>query len=104
MTVTNYELMYKEIVEALGYDNIDISNENTDEEHDKRVKVAQILRRVAVTMQTSIPEQSGAMFICGFGGEYDDMGLPERIHVCPTYGLAGTAIYTKTTEYSEPGW
>ena len=50
----------------------------------------------------STPEKSGAFFVCGEGGEKDDMGLPEMIMVCPAYGLDGFAIYKKTTDYSAP--
>ena len=52
----------------------------------------------------SSPEKSGAYFICGEGGEKDEMGLPEFISVCPTYGLDGFCYYKKHTEYSAPGW
>jgi len=43
-------------------------------------------------------------FICGQAGEKDKMGLPEKILVCPSYGADGFAVYTKTTEYSAPGY
>ena len=33
-----------------------------------------------------------AFFICGEAGEKDDVGLPEHILVCPTYGADGVAI------------
>jgi hypothetical protein len=46
----------------------------------------------------------GVYFICGEGGEKDAMGLPEKILVCPAYGLDGMAIYTKTSDYSAPGY
>lgn len=52
----------------------------------------------------SSPEKSGAYFICGEGGEKDELGLPEFISVCPTYGLDGFAYYKKHTKYSAPGW
>ena len=52
----------------------------------------------------SSPEKSGAYFICGEGGEKDEMGLPEFISVCPTYGLDGFAYYKKHTKYTAPGW
>lgn len=47
---------------------------------------------------------AGVYFICGEGGEKDAMGLPEKIMVCPAYGLDGMAIYTKTSDYSAPGY
>lgn len=46
----------------------------------------------------------GVYFICGEGGEKDPMGLPLKISVCPAYGLDGFAIYTKTSDYSAPGY
>jgi hypothetical protein len=52
----------------------------------------------------SIPEESGLYFICGEGGDRDQMGLPEMILVCPSYGLDGVAAYKKATEYSAPEW
>jgi hypothetical protein len=47
---------------------------------------------------------SGVYFICGESGERDSAGLPEKILVCPAYGLDGFAIYTKTSDYSAPGY
>jgi hypothetical protein len=46
----------------------------------------------------------GVYFICGEGGEKDSVGLPEKILVCPAYGSDGFAIYTKTSDYSAPGY
>ena len=46
----------------------------------------------------------GVYFICGEGGEKDSMDLPKTILVCPAYGLDGFAIYTKTSDYSAPGY
>jgi hypothetical protein len=47
---------------------------------------------------------AGVYFICGEGGEKDRMGLPTKLLVCPAYGLDGFAIYTKTSDYSAPGY
>ena len=52
----------------------------------------------------SAAEKTGAFFICGKGGDTDSMGLPEHIFICPTYGLDGMAMYTKSKEYSAPEW
>ncbi len=46
----------------------------------------------------------GVYFICGEGGEKDSVGLPKKILVCPTYGSDGFAVYTKTSDYSAPGY
>ena len=50
----------------------------------------------------SAEKLEGVFFICGEGGEKDNMGLPEKILVRPAYGLDGFAIYTKTSNYSAP--
>lgn len=43
-------------------------------------------------------------FICGQSGSKDKFGLPDKLLVCPAYGLDGFAVYTKTMEYSAPGY
>jgi hypothetical protein len=50
------------------------------------------------------PDNSGYFFICGEAGKKDSMGLPEKILVCPAYGLDGFATYKKDKDYSGPGW
>ncbi len=61
------------------------------------------LRRVhKMVRHWSADKLEGVYFICGEGGEKDAMGLPEKILVCPAYGLDGFAIYTKTSDYSAP--
>lgn len=47
-------------------------------------------------------ERTGVFFICGDGGDLDEMGLPLKLFVCPSYGLDGFAIYTRTTDYTAP--
>ena len=62
-----------------------------------------LLRRVhKMVRHLSAEKLPGVFFICGEAGEKDDMGLPEKILVCPAYGLDGFAIYTKTSNYSAP--
>jgi len=41
-------------------------------------------------------------FICGEGGEKDKNGLPDRIHVCPAYGLDWFQIYERTDKTHGP--
>lgn len=61
------------------------------------------LRRVhKMVRHLSAEKLEGVFFICGETGAKDDMGLPEKIMVCPAYGLDGFAIYTKTSGYSAP--
>ena len=52
----------------------------------------------------AFPEKSGHFFICGEAGEKDSMGLPEKIMVCPAYGLDGFAVYKKDRDYDAPEW
>jgi hypothetical protein len=61
------------------------------------------LRRVhTMVRHLSAEKLDGVFFICGEAGDKDDMGLPEKIMVCPAYGLDGFAMYTKTSGYSAP--
>ena len=62
---------------------------------EKEYKQFQTLKKVF--MVHAIPEKSGGYFICGEGGSKDDMGLPEFIFVCPTYGadFRNTARYVR---------
>ena len=55
-------------------------------------------------LRKAFPEKSGHFFICGEAGEKDSMGLPEKIMVCPAYGLDGFASYKKDRDYDAPGW
>lgn len=41
-------------------------------------------------------------FICGEGGEKDKNNLPERIHICPAYGVDWFQIYEKTDKTFGP--
>ena len=71
------------------------------EELQKKLKV---LEKIKVFIRTSQPEKSGYYFICGEGGSKDDNGLPERIHVCPAYGVDWMQIYERTNTNFGPEW
>lgn len=43
-------------------------------------------------------------FICGEGGEKDKNNLPNRIHVCPAYGVDWFQVYEKTDTTFGPEW
>jgi hypothetical protein len=50
-----------------------------------------------------VKEREGGPFICGESKELDG-GLPKLIWVCPQYGADGSAPYTKSGDYTAPGW
>lgn len=89
------------LLEAIGY-NLDLIEDSGGQE--KIIEGAAVLNRVRHAMLTSSPEKTGALFICGQGRQLDSDGLPVRLHVCPSYGLAGSATYEKILPYSEPGY
>lgn len=60
--------------------------------------------RLSTVLATANPEISGAMFICGVGGETCQDGMKEYVMICPAPGAAGHAIYKKETDYSAPGY
>ena len=55
----------------------------------------QLFKKLASVWYHSEPEITGAFFICGRGGEDDELGLPDTILVCPQMGSNITAIYEK---------
>ncbi len=65
-------------------------------------ELAQLRRVHKMVRHLSAEKLEGVYFICGEAGIKDAMGLPEKIMVCPAYGLDGFAIYTKTSNYSAP--
>ena len=69
---------------------------------EKEYEQFQVLKKVF--LHASAEKLEGVYFICGEGGEKDDMGLPEFISVCPAFGLDGMAMYKKHSEYSAPGY
>lgn len=70
---------------------------------DKEYQQYRILRKIYLHSKLA-EEFPDLYFICGEAGEKDSMGLPDHIMVCPSCGLDGMAMYTKTTEYSAPGY
>jgi hypothetical protein len=63
-----------------------------------------LLEKVEVYLRTSYPENSGHYFICGEGGSKDDNDLPERLHICPSYGCDWMQIYERTDRATGPEW
>lgn len=43
-------------------------------------------------------------FICGESGNKDQNSLPERIHICPAYGVDWFQIYERTDKSFGPEW
>lgn len=67
-------------------------------------KLALLEKTETILRHSSAEKLHGVYFICGEGGDKDDMGLPDFISVCPAYGLDGMAMYKKHTDYSAPGY
>lgn len=88
---------YRDLVKAIGLDP-DVHS------YDDVMRMAATLNKIKTGLQHDHPERTGRYFVCGETGERDDVGLPEYIFVCPTYGLAGFATYRKDRDYSEPGY
>jgi len=60
--------------------------------------------KLKAIIRSLLPSKYDVYFICGENGSKDSMGLPERLFICPSYGLEGMAVYTKTSDYSAPGY
>ena len=90
-------------------ENFSTRRERCGEESYKWAKTAWDLQQEKIERLESIlrkifPDKSGDIFICGEAGEKDSMGLPERVFICPTYGLDGFAVYRKERDYDSPGY
>lgn len=57
-----------------------------------------------VVRHSLMAEKSGYFFICGFIGPTDENGLPDKILICPTYGVDWSQVYTKTEKTTGPEW
>ena len=62
------------------------------------------LRRVFnIVKHELIAEKMGNIFfICGEGGKKDKNNLPDKIYVCPAYGVDWFQVYKKTNVTSGP--
>ena len=58
----------------------------------------QMLRKCfKLVKHTGLAEAMGDIyFICGESGEKDKNGLPDRIFICPSYGVDWFQVYEKT--------
>ena len=57
-----------------------------------------------IVIHASAEKREDIYFICGQMGPMDEMRLPAKILVCPAFGLDGFAVYSKTQDYSAPGY
>ena len=75
-----------------------------DQQEEKIKQLQEKIEQHKIILGHLLPNISGKPFICGVVGDNDEYGLPKMFLVCPTVGLDGFAVYTKTAEYRAPGW
>lgn len=71
---------------------------------EKLLAKLKVLEKTELYLKTMYPEKSGHYFICGEGGVKDENGLPDRIHICPTYGADWMMTYKRTDKTNGPEW
>jgi hypothetical protein len=49
-----------------------------------------------------VEKLGGIYFICGEGGKKDKNNLPDKIHICPAYGVDWFQIYERTDKTFGP--
>ena len=76
----------------------------TEDYYEEVLLLRKKVEKYETILRKAFPEKSGHFFICGESGEQDSMGLPNRLFVCPAYGLDGFAVYKKDRDYDAPGW
>jgi len=89
-----------DIVEGVWYQ----TGEDMMDYYEEVLLLRKKVEKYETILKHAVSEKTGVFFICGEAGEKDDMGLPEKIMVCPAYGLEGFAMYEKHTDYSAPEW
>ena len=62
------------------------------------------LYRSAIKHTVMVEKLGDIYFICGEGGEKDQNNLPDRIHICPAYGVDWFQVYEKTDKTFGPEW
>lgn len=66
-------------------------------------ELAELRKLKSLIKHEILAEKLGDIFfICGEGGDKDKNGLPDRIHVCPAYGVDWFQIYEKTNKTFGP--
>ena len=76
----------------------------TEDYYEEVLLLRKKVEKYETIFKHAMAEETDVFFICGEAGDKDSMGLPEKIMVCPTYGLDGFASYKKDRDYSAPGW
>ncbi len=60
-------------------------------------ELAMLRKCFKLVKHTGLAEKMGDIyFICGEGGQKDQNGLPDRIYICPAYGVDWFQVYEKT--------
>ena len=84
-------------VEPSDYDRIILAEEIARLE--KLVEIAGVIFRHNLT-----PDKGYNYFICGEGGTKDDNNLPEKLYVCPAYGVDWFQVYERTDVTAGTEW
>jgi hypothetical protein len=86
-----------ELIAALECQDIVLRQEVFDFSDDERKVIAASLRVLKHAL-------GHGPFITGTVGDKDEMGLNKAYWICPNLGLEGSALYTKSGDYSAPEW
>lgn len=66
-------------------------------------ELAMLRKSYSLVKHTALAEKMGDIyFICGESGEKDQNNLPDRIYVCPAYGVDWFQIYERTDKTHGP--
>lgn len=60
--------------------------------------------QAAILRHLSPERNPDVFFICGVSGQRDENGMPERIEVCPAYGLDWAVVYVRSERTVGPEW
>lgn len=77
--------------------------EELQKELEETKKLLELYQRVVrhTLMSDKFP---GIPFICGFMGHTDENGLPDKLLICPSFGLDWSQVYVKSEKTTGPEW
>jgi hypothetical protein len=74
-------------------------------EHFKQLEQAlPAYERIRNAIRHANPERTGAYFICGGSSVDDELGVPERVEICPAFGSDVVYTYKRTERIRVPQW
>jgi hypothetical protein len=71
---------------------------------ERQHRALQVYERIRNSIKHSNPERTGAYFVCGGSAVDPDLGVPDRVEICPAMGSDVVYVYERTGKGFAPEW